>query len=200
MLGAAAANRFGIVDVARPSLARLAHRTSDTIFLSLRSGSEAICVDRQEGSYPIKALTLKVGDRRPLGVGAGSLALLAFLPDAEVNEIIAANAKQIAAYPNYSAALLRTMVEATRRQGHSLNDGHVLPEMYAVGVPVFGRNGRAVAALSIAAISGRIQGERRTNLVGWLKLEARTLEQRIHTLTEGLSDSEAARFGHPDSA
>ena len=27
-------------------------RTGDTVFLSLRSGTEAVCVDRREGSFP----------------------------------------------------------------------------------------------------------------------------------------------------
>jgi DNA-binding IclR family transcriptional regulator len=164
------------------------------------TGTEAICIDRIEGSYPIKALTLNVGDRRPLGVGAGSLALLAFLPDHEIEQIVESNMPRLAAFPNYNASLLFEMVEATRRQGHSLNDGHVLSEMFAVGVPVMGRNQRPVAALSIAAIHGRIQGERRANLVSWLSSEAQALEDRIATLTEGLSDTDAMRFGHPDYA
>jgi hypothetical protein len=63
-----------------------------------------------------------------------------------------------------------------------------------------GRNQRPVAALSIAAIKGRVQGDRRANLVGWLRTEAQALEQRIATLTEGLNDSDALRFGLPDHA
>jgi DNA-binding IclR family transcriptional regulator len=200
VIGAAAANRHGIAEIARPSLVRLESRTGDTVFLSVRSGVEAICIDRVEGSFPIKALTLNVGDRRPLGVGAGSLALLAFLPDSDIEQIVEGNAARLSAFPGYTPSLLYDMVEAARRQGYTLNDGHVLADMFAVGMPVMGRNQRPLASLSIAAIKGRIQGDRRANLVGWLRTEAQALEQRIATLMEGLSDTEASRFGHPDHA
>src|SRR5690625_2180530 len=78
------ARRFDLANLARPALLRLAAETEDTVFLSIRDGEEALCLDRCTGAYPIRTLTLNVGDRRPLGVGAGSLALLAFQPQQEV--------------------------------------------------------------------------------------------------------------------
>src|SRR5690625_1856939 len=80
----ASARRFDLANLVRPSLLRLAAETEDTIFLSIRDGDEALCLDRCTGNFPIRTLTLNVGDRRPLGVGAGSLALLAFQPQQEV--------------------------------------------------------------------------------------------------------------------
>jgi DNA-binding IclR family transcriptional regulator len=70
-LGLAASSQFNVRDLCRPVLARLAERTGDTVFLTVRSGFDTVCVDRMEGSFPIKTLTLDVGTRRPLGVGAG---------------------------------------------------------------------------------------------------------------------------------
>lgn len=200
VLGSAAANRHGIVEIARPSLTRLEQRTSDTVFLSARSGIEAICIDRCEGSFPIKALTLNVGDRRPLGIGAGSLALLAFLPDAEVEHAIEGNLSRLGSYPRYSGPLLHDMVARTRRLGYAINDGNIIPEMFAVGAPILGRDRRPVAALSVAAIAGRVKGDRRTNLIEWIRSEARLLEDRIADLTADLADSRAARFGQRDFA
>ena len=67
----AAKHRFSFVRLAEPALERLAHRTQDTVYLVARVGDEIVCLDAREGSFPIKALTLNVGDRRPLGIGAG---------------------------------------------------------------------------------------------------------------------------------
>src|SRR5690606_31297222 len=106
------ATRFDIAELARPALIRLARETGDTVFLSVREGLDAICLERQVGSYPIKTLTLDVGDRRPLGVGAGSLALLAFLPEAEIAEIIASNEPRLVSYPGFAPeALLRLVAQ-----------------------------------------------------------------------------------------
>ena len=76
-MGERAANRLDIRAVTQPSLERLANLTGDTVMLTIRSGLDAVCIDRAEGSFPVKVLTQNIGTRRPLGVGSGALALLA---------------------------------------------------------------------------------------------------------------------------
>ena len=43
----ASARHFQIVDVARSALTRLAADTGDTVYLSVRDGNHAVCVDRR---------------------------------------------------------------------------------------------------------------------------------------------------------
>lgn len=178
-LGAAAANRYELRDLALPAMQRLAARTGDTVYLSLRDGAAAVCVERIEGAFPIRTLTLDVGDRRPLGVGAGSLALLAFRPDAEVEATLAALGPALAAYPAFDAAVLRDLVAETRWQGHAFNDQRVVEGMSAVGVPLVGADGAAVAALSVAAISSRLAGDRRADVVAWTAEAAAAMRDRL---------------------
>jgi DNA-binding IclR family transcriptional regulator len=193
-LGASAVDRFDLADIAHPAMARLAERTADTIYLNARIGYEAICVDRLEGAFPIKTLTLRIGDRRPLGIGAGNLALLSFMPDQEVTRAIEANAANIARYANFDAATLLEYVAATRRQGYALNDGKIIPGMFAVGVAIMGRDGSPIAALSVAAIASRMQDERRANIVTWLLAEARQLEGQLEKATGGMSAKNIRRL------
>jgi hypothetical protein len=81
-LGITAGPRFNIRDLCADALDRVAAETGDTAFLIIRSGDDSLCVDRREGAFPIKTFTVDVGVRRPLGVGAGSLAILTALPEA----------------------------------------------------------------------------------------------------------------------
>lgn len=178
------ARRFHILDLARPVLDRLAESTGDTVFLSVRDGDQALCADRRTGSYPIRSLTLSVGDRRPLGVGAGSLALLAFEADEEIQRIIAANRRERQDFGRFDDLSLATMIKATRQEGFAFNDGHIVSAMNAVAVPVLDDSGRVVAALSIAAIRERMQEPRRAELVAQLHAEARALGQRNTQKTE----------------
>ena len=133
ILGMAAAPRFDIRKLAARALDRIAEASGDTVFLSIRSGLEAVCIDRREGSFPIRTLTLDVGSRRPLGVGAGSLALLAFLPDEEVRQTMAANQKALRRYPRFTCDEINNLVARTRARGYSFNDGRIIPGMSAVG-------------------------------------------------------------------
>lgn len=193
-LGASAADRFDLADIAHAAMVRLADRTGDTVYLNARIGYQAICIGRLEGAFPIKTLTLKVGDRRPLGIGAGNLAMLSFLPDADVTRAIEANATQISRFANFDAATLLEMVAATRRRGFALNDARIIPGMYAVGVAIIGRDGSPVASLSVAAITSRMQDERRANIVTWLIAEAKALEAQIDSATGGMSDKNIRRL------
>lgn len=181
------ARRFHIIELARAGLDRLAAETGDTVFLSVRDGNMAHCVDRRTGSYPIRTLTLSVGDRRPLGVGAGSLALLAFENDAKVTAIIAANSVERSAFARFGDVHLRKMIAAARQHGYTYNDGRVVSAMNAVGVPVIDPQGHVAAALSVAAIHERMDPERRKMIVGLLKREAAVLrgllDERSRTST-----------------
>jgi len=183
VLSGAASNRFGLARRAAPALQRLAERTGDTIYLSLRIGEVAICLDRLEGAFPIRTLTLKIGDRRPLGVGAGSMALLAFLPQTEIQRVVSQHAAASAAF-GFDQATLLSLAEAARGQGYAFNDQRIIPGMSAVGVPVNGRSGAPMAALSVAAISSRMDLPRRTNIVAWLHEEASNLERELGAILD----------------
>jgi DNA-binding IclR family transcriptional regulator len=173
-----AGDRFGLARLANAALLRLAQRTQDTIYLSLRSGDEAICIDRREGLFPIKTLTLRVGDRRPLGVGAGSLAMLAFLPDDEVERILAAQGPEQTRY-GIEEMIMRDMIATARQLGYALNDERLIPGMSAIGVPIRRPTGQPFAALSVAAISTRLTLPRRDGIVASLRQEAEQIEAEL---------------------
>ncbi|WP_019170135.1 IclR family transcriptional regulator [Pseudaminobacter salicylatoxidans] len=192
--GAIAANRYGLRDIAHPSMERLTERTADTVYMSIRRDYEAICIERFEGDYPIKTLTLDVGDRRPLGVGAGSLALLAFQSDEFVSRAIAVNAAAVKATWGFTSAEIFEFVEETRRKGFAHNPGRVAPGMTALGVPVLGANGDAVAALGVGAITSRMTQERCANIVAWMLEEAREIEAMLTKLLGPLNAQAVRRL------
>lgn len=166
-LGVSAINRFGLAQRAAPHLQKLADLTGDTVYLSVRVGSESLCLARHEGAFPIKTLTVRPGDRRPLGVGAGGLALLAFLDPSETMELLRQVGPAAASY-GLDAATLAEMVETSRALGFALNEDRLIPGMTGLGLPLRGADGRPVAAVSVAAISSRMAEPRRASLVKWL--------------------------------
>ena len=157
LLGMAMQGRDHIRDRVRPSLVRLAAVSGDTALLSTRHGLESVCVDREFGSFPIRANYLDVGSRRPLGAGAGSLALLAWLPPQECETIIELLKPRLAArYPRLTLQRLRDEVQRSRDNGYAVLLDVVVEQMGGVAVPLFGADGRPAAAISIAALSDRI--------------------------------------------
>jgi len=177
-MGERAANRLDIRAVVRPTLERLGHTTGNTTMLTIRSGLDAVCIDREEGSFPVRALTQNIGTRRPLGIGSGSLALLAALPDDEAENVILRNSGRLTAYPSATAASIRDWVNETRTRGYAFNEGHVLKGMYGVGV-VIKLGDSPVAALSMAAHYGRMDATQRIEIGKLLQREARRLSLEL---------------------
>jgi DNA-binding IclR family transcriptional regulator len=188
-----AAHRQDFATLAKPFLLRLAEETQDTIYASVREGAAAVCVAREIGAFPIRTLSLDVGHLRPLGVGSGSLAMFAFLPDDEIDALLNKNGGWLVRYPGHARKELLAKVAETRRRGYSLVEGRIVPGMNAMGVPVIGTEGRAVAALSLAAIADRVSGPRVAQLARMLTREARELGRTMGLDTEVPTASQKRR-------
>jgi DNA-binding IclR family transcriptional regulator len=177
-MSASATRSKNLRAVARPSLLRLAESSEDTAQLSVRSGTEAVCIDREIGTFPLRNTYLEVGSRRPLGVGAGSLALLAFLPDDEVRLLLEIIEPQLLHFPKVTRPKIEQMIEESRQRGYAISLNLILDKAGAISVPVKGRDGAVACSISIAAVSDRIR-EREAALAQMLKLEANLLQLEL---------------------
>jgi DNA-binding IclR family transcriptional regulator len=174
--GLVASRRFALRDACQASLNRIAQETGDTVFLMVRSGSDAVCIDRREGAFPIKAFTLSIGDRRPLGVGAGALALLSALPDSEMKAVAKDHAEQLPGYGIPTVQALLALVMRTRQLGYALHDARAEPGIKMIGVALRDASHEPVAAISVSAIASRLNAARREEMVKLLREETGRIE------------------------
>ena len=179
-LAARAGNTGNLRELARPAMLRLSASLGDSLFLLARCGFDAICLDRSEGPFPIRTFTGDIGGRVALGVGQGSLAILAFLPEEERDTVIQYNLPRLKDFHLYDEVFLRTEVENVRTLGYAGRNTGVLQGMAGVAVPILDREGRAVAALSVATISDRLGPDRLPTVVEMLKREAALIGPRIN--------------------
>jgi DNA-binding IclR family transcriptional regulator len=177
-LGLTAAPRFNLREICHPSMSRIADATGDTVFLTQRSGLDSVCVDRHEGTFPIKTFTLEIGMRRPLGVGTGSLAILSALPDEEVREIVTANAPRLPEYGLTPTSLL-AQVKKAQKLGYAVREMPSLAGVRSIGHALHNHSGIAFAALSVSAISSRMNEKRVSELATLLKNETRLVEKQV---------------------
>lgn len=182
VLGTLAARRHGLVEQAMDSLRRISAQCGDTSFVSTRNGDWALCLHRHEGDHPVRSHALQTGDQNPLGVGAGSLAMLAALPEAEREAMILRLAPDYAAWPDYTPDVLHADVAATQAAGIALNPGRVHPSSWGMGVALRFPDGRVAGALSIAAVDSRMRADRQPELAALLLREARVVEARMREI------------------
>ena len=173
----AAAHKFQMRDRYRHALERIALRTEDTAFLLVRSGNDALVIDRVEGAFPIRTLTHEVGQRSPLGIGAGSTVLLGSLPDPKARAVIQANKRRYARYKNSSPEDVWRLVGHYREHGYSLTGGVFIPEAVGLGRAVHDASGEVIAAISVAAIRQRMDLDRREMVAEIIKQEIEAIEK-----------------------
>jgi DNA-binding IclR family transcriptional regulator len=173
-----ASNRFGLAERVAPALQRLADQTNDTAYFMLRVDDDSLCLDCREGNFPIKTISVRVGNRWPLGVGAGGLALLAFLPENDIMQIIRDHRIEREKF-GIKEAVLKKEIANARKLGYAVVDGTVIPGMSALAVPIQGKDQKPIGSITLAAITSRLTHPRREGIVKSLFDEARAIEHSL---------------------
>lgn len=175
-LGLVSAGLATMVDRFRPVMKRIARSTGDTVFLVVRSGDHALCLHREEGTFPIKAFVVEPGTRRLLGFSSVGVAVLASLPEAQTAVSYARHAQEYAAQ-GLHLSRLRQMVKAARTCGFAETQDFRTNETSGVGC-AFRLSSNSSAGISVAAINSRMPAQRRQELGAELMREVLPLSWR----------------------
>ena len=139
----------------RVAVDRVAQRTHVTSYLLSRSGMEATCLLKTDGNAVIRVIPVEVGQRRLLGVGAGSTALLAALEPETCENIIQAIAPFLSNYSNLSETTVRRIVAETRATGFAVSCNNVVRDAIGIGMAIPSAKGAPTLALSIAGLASQ---------------------------------------------
>ncbi len=179
-LGHAVAPQFSLHEVCGPALQRLADASGDTAFLFVRRGNDAFCVSRVQGNFPIQTPVVPVGSRQPLGVNAGGLAVLAALPDREVEQVLKAIGPRLDAYGHLDDTGLRAAIATARTRGFASIGEKAVAGVSAIGLAVRNRFDTPVAALTIASTTERMTPARQQELAPLLRDEVEAVRRSFH--------------------
>jgi DNA-binding IclR family transcriptional regulator len=163
--------------LARPSLERLASDIGLTVYLGVRSGFDMLCLEKVEGAPQALPLLLDVNDRWPLGIGSFSLAMLAFVPEREIAEIIGFNQRRVGSEDSLTYAHIQASIAKTRRNGYAKRTMRSWGGLAGVAVPVFDARSYPIASLCAVSAAGRMNGTFLSSVVRKLKREADLIGQ-----------------------
>lgn len=178
-LGAAVAAGFDERQAALPVLERLHEETGETVFLCVRRGNEAVCIERLDGRR-VQSLALRLGGSLPLHAGAAPRVLLAFEPKERWEEYVAHSELEVFTpkTPVAPAVLFRRLDEV-RRLGYAVSDEDVTVGIAALGAPIFDHRGAVCAALSISGVRSAILGEAADSLTESIVEGAREISRTL---------------------
>ncbi len=158
-LGSSVVARFDEREAGRPVMERLRIETGETIFLCVRRGLEAVCIERIDGGQ-VALLAMRLGSALPLHLGSAPRALLAFEPEPTWSDYLrrAELTEPTETSPHGPQEILAEL-RATRDRGYSISDEDVTRGVASVGAPIYDYTGRVRASISVGGLREPILGE-----------------------------------------
>jgi len=176
------ANQFEIRTTYRPVLERIAEHTKETVFLNIRLGNNSLCIDRIEGSAPIRIMPYPVGTQTPLGAGSGELALIFNLPDKKIEQILTANEKRYRQYNAHDKSRIWEAVIESRRLKFSLSRELYVKGVGGVGCPIRSTDGQeTIASISVCTLAENLHLDRCKRLASIIRHEIEALVNIVAT-------------------
>ena len=150
-LGHHAYEGLDLRDFAIPIMRDAAARSGETVTLQVlnQSRDRVVCVERVQQSSGLH-LIMDVGNTAPLHAGASSRALLAFMPDADVERVLQTDLQRLTPHTVTDAQQLRVELQRVRADGYAVSFEETDIGAAGVAAPIFDGRGSVVASITIA--------------------------------------------------
>lgn len=142
----------GLPKLAYRFMRQLAQEVTGAVNLGIRDGLKAVYIDKIESDATVRA-SMKIGQSLPLYCTGMGKALLAFLPEEQLNEILPQlNFDKTTPKTHASLEGFRADLDEVRRCGYGIDDEEHIPGLFCVAAPVFDAGGRPIAAISVSNV------------------------------------------------
>jgi len=164
---------------ALPALQALAQQSGLTVHMAILDHGEALIIEKIEpAGVPQQASW--VGKRLEIHCSAIGKALLAYLPEQELERLIGDH--RLPRHNDNTITSIRRLqqeIAETKHRGYSLENEEDVIGTRCIGAPVFDELGVVVAAVSVAGTTEQIQAERVSHLATLVRETASQIAARI---------------------
>lgn len=144
------------VGTSRPFLRRLTAQTGETANLGIRDGGTAVFLAQSESPQMMRMIT-RLGSRAPLHASGVGKALMAWLPDDELERILAERGlSRVTENTLHSPERLRESLAEIRRQGFACDREEHAIGLHCVAACIHDEHGIPLAAISVSGPVARI--------------------------------------------
>lgn len=166
-----------LVQVLAPTLGELRDETGETACIYRREGKFRVCVAMAETHHAVRR-EMHVGKIMPLHAGSASRVLLAWDSQA-AHEVIGGELNEYTSFTITDPELLKLALAQTRQQGFAITAEERDTGAASVSAPLFGPNGKLVAAIGIAGPTQRLTPQQCRE---WVPIVCRAAEDATRLL------------------
>jgi DNA-binding IclR family transcriptional regulator len=150
-LGTKAWSQLDVRSLAAPMLRRLRDQTRETATLSVLVGNRRIYLDQYESPQEVK-MVIEIGPQFPLHTGASSRSILAFLPQAFIDEVMT---ELIDVRPTVDAEEYLRGLAQVREQGYATSTNERNTGAASIAAPFFDASGNVLGSISSSGPAAR---------------------------------------------
>jgi IclR family transcriptional regulator, KDG regulon repressor len=170
-----------------PYLKELTEKAGITGHVAVRDGGHAVYIEKAEVLGAIR-LTTRVGKRVPVHSTAIGKALVAHLPEAEIDSLIAAHGLPRLTHRTLTGAReFKKELTHVRTVGYAISNEENEDGVRAVAAPIFGHDGRVAAAVNLGGSTLQIKAEDFTTLGKLVHSAAMSISHALGYRTAGAS-------------
>jgi DNA-binding IclR family transcriptional regulator len=176
-LGSVALSDLALFHVARPYAERLANQSGEAAHLCAFDGSNVVSIDRRE-MQPARNEQVTIEREPPHCTGTGK-AILAFLPAAVVERVIAGGLERFTANTLTDPDALRAELAVVRERGYALDLEERQYGIRCVGAPIRDPGGAVVGSISATGPADRFPEGRIATLAELVTATARAISEAL---------------------
>jgi DNA-binding IclR family transcriptional regulator len=150
-LSEARTQQLDLLTVAKPALEELNRRTGEAVHLAIIEGGELVTLTKLDSLHAVKVDSGYVGKSKAAHATATGKAILAFLPEPSLYEVLACNGLQRFTEKTIcSVEALKREFETVKELGYSQDHEEFQPGVICFGAPIRNRGGEVVASVSVS--------------------------------------------------
>ncbi|MEU4235816.1 IclR family transcriptional regulator [Actinoplanes sp. NPDC026619] len=150
----------------------LASRERETVNVYVARDIVRVCIAQQESPQPLRHV-VQVGDELPLWAGASAKVLLRNAPPPLLERIARSSP-----FGDEHLERMQEWIEEATQQGYAVSHGERETGLSAVAVPLLGRSGTVVAALTLSGPTVRFTDDRVASFADALLSAAKQMNER----------------------
>lgn len=166
-------------EISLPHIRALGERSEETIHLSVLDKDRSIVlIDRVDSVHAVRTFN-PIGANSPFHATSSGKAIMAALPDSEVDEILGRPLEKIMSSTIVDLPTLHQQILDARRLGYAVNIRENRPHVCAIAAAVTDASGRPVGAVAISMPDVRFIPERVSEWGTWVVETTRTINDLI---------------------
>lgn len=172
-LGSIVQNELNFRQVALPIMKKISEKTNETVELNIIDDIYRVCIEKIDSTHNVRNF-VRIGERKPLHLGASGKVLLAFTDSKEtiLNNILKSD-------PSVNISKLNEELKSIKEDGYCITRGERVTGSFAVAAPVYDFTGKLVASLTIAGPLQRLSDEHLLTIVPILQRSAEELSKQL---------------------